>query len=279
ELERQLEMWQPRESGNPEEEKVAAEMWQSYLILTAPLSQRLCEELRLILEGSGKPSKRQYQICLAIDDSSSMVDNHTKQLAFESLAVIGNALTLLEVGQIAVCSFGESVKLLHPFHEQFSDYSGSQILRLCKFQQKKTKIAQFLESVANMFAAAQQLSQNISSETAQLLLVVSDGRGLFLEGKERVLAAVQAARNANIFVIFVVLDNPSSRDSILDIKVPIFKGPGEMPEIRSYMEEFPFPYYIILRDVNALPETLSDALRQWFELVTASDHPHHHHHH
>nr|XP_036870003.1 midasin [Manis javanica] len=310
ELERQLEIWQPHESGNPEEEKAAAEMWQSYLALTAPLSQQLCEQLRLILEPTQaaklkgdyrtgkrlnmrkvipyiasqfrkdkiwlrrtKPSKRQYQICLAIDDSSSMVDNHTKQLAFESLAVIGNALTLLEVGQIAVCSFGESVKLLHPFHEQFGDYSGSQILQLCKFQQKKTKIAQFLESVANMFAAARQLSQNISPETAQLLLVVSDGRGLFLEGKDRVLAAVQAARNANIFVIFVVLDNPSSRDSILDIKVPIFKGPGEMPEIRSYMEEFPFPFYIILRDVNALPETLSDALRQWFELVTASDHP------
>ncbi|XP_059970578.1 midasin isoform X2 [Mesoplodon densirostris] len=310
ELERQLKTWQPHESGNPEEEKAAVEMWQSYLVLTAPLSQQLCEQLRLILEPTQaaklkgdyrtgkrlnmrkvipyiasqfrkdkiwlrrtKPSKRQYQICLAVDDSSSMVDNHTKQLAFESLAVIGNALTFLEVGQIAVCSFGESVKLLHPFHEQFSDYSGSQILRLCKFQQKKTKIAQFLESVANMFAAAKQLSQNISPETAQLLLVVSDGRGLFFEGKDRVLAAVQAARNANIFVIFVVLDNPSSRDSILDIKVPIFKGPGEMPEIRSYMEEFPFPFYIILRDVNALPETLSDALRQWFELVTACDHP------
>ncbi|XP_012665398.1 midasin [Otolemur garnettii] len=309
ELERQLETWQPHESGDPEEEKAAAEMWQSYLVLTAPLSQQLCEQLRLILEPTQaaklkgdyrtgkrlnmrkvipyvasqfrkdkiwlrrtKPSKRQYQICLAIDDSSSMVDNHTKQLAFESLAVIGNALTLLEVGQIAVCSFGESVKLLHPFHEQFSDSSGSQILRFCKFQQKKTKIAQFLESVASMFVAARQLSQSLSPEMAQLLLVVSDGRGLFLEGKERVLAAVQAAQNANIFVIFVVLDNPNSRDSILDIKVPIFKGPGEMPEIRSYMEEFPFPFYVILRDVNALPETLSDALRQWFELVTASDH-------
>uniref|UniRef100_A0A286XYZ2 Midasin n=1 Tax=Cavia porcellus TaxID=10141 RepID=A0A286XYZ2_CAVPO len=303
EMERQLETWQLQESGNAEEEKAAAEMWQSYLILTAPLSQQLCEQLRLILEPSQaaklkgdyrtgkrlnmrkvipyiasqfrkdkiwlrrtKPSKRQYQICLAIDDSSSM-------LAFESLAVIGNALTLLEVGQIAICSFGESVKLLHPFHEQFSDYAGAQILRLCKFQQKKTRIAQFLESAASMFAAAQHFSQNMSPETAQLLLIVSDGRGLFLEGKERVLAAVQAARNANIFVIFVVLDSPSSRDSILDIKVPIFKGPGEMPEIRSYMEEFPFPFYIILRDVNALPETLSDALRQWFELVTASDHP------
>uniref|UniRef100_A0A452IL58 Midasin n=1 Tax=Gopherus agassizii TaxID=38772 RepID=A0A452IL58_9SAUR len=290
------------------QEKTAAEMWQRYLALTTPLSQQLCEQLRLILEPTQaaklkgdyrtgkrlnmrkvipyiasqfrkdkiwlrrtKPSKRQYQICLAIDDSSSMIDNHSKQLAYESLAVIGNALSLLEVGQIAVCSFGETVQLLHPFHEPFSDQSGTRILRLCKFQQKKTKIAQFLESSANMFAAAQQLSQNINPETAQLLLIVSDGRGLFLEGKERVTAAVQAAQNANIFVIFVVLDNPNSRDSILDIKVPVFKEPGEMPEIRSYMEEFPFPFYIILRDVNALPETLSDALRQWFELVTASE--------
>uniref|UniRef100_A0A8C5T387 Midasin n=1 Tax=Malurus cyaneus samueli TaxID=2593467 RepID=A0A8C5T387_9PASS len=308
ELERQLEAWQTQQPGTPDEEKEAAQLWQRYLVLTAPLSQQLCEQLRLILEPTQaaklkgdyrtgkrlnmrkvipyiasqfrkdkiwlrrtKPSKRQYQICLAIDDSSSMIDNHSKQLAYESLAVIGNALTLLEVGQIAVCSFGETVQLLHPFHEQFSDQSGTRILRLCKFQQKKTKIAQFLESSANMFAAAQQLSQNINPETAQLLLIVSDGRGLFLEGKERVTAAVQAARNANIFVIFVVLDNPNSRDSILDIKVPIFKGPGELPEIRSYMEEFPFPFYMILRDVNALPETLSDALRQWFELVTASD--------
>lgn len=305
ELEKQLEFWQ---TGSIAEEKAASEMWQRYLLLTTPLSQQLCEQLRLILEPTQaaklkgdyrtgkrlnmrkvipyiasqfrkdkiwlrrtKPSKRQYQICLALDDSASMIDNHSKQLAYESLAVIGNALSLLEVGQIAVCSFGETVQLLHPFHEQFNEQSGARILQLCKFEQKKTKIAQFLESSTNMFAAAQQLSQNMTPETAQLLLIVSDGRGLFLEGKERVTAAVQSVQNANIFVIFVVLDNPNSRDSILDIKVPIFKGPGELPEIRSYMEEFPFPFYIILRDVNALPETLSDALRQWFELVTASD--------
>ncbi|XP_034018139.1 midasin-like [Thalassophryne amazonica] len=85
------------------------------------------------------------------------------------------------------------------------------------------------------------------------------------------MAAVRAARDADVFVIFVVLDNPNSRDSILDIKVPVFKEPGELPEIRSYMEEFPFPFYVILRDVTASPETLSDALRQWFELVTAAD--------
>ncbi|KAG9282412.1 midasin isoform X2 [Astyanax mexicanus] len=309
ELELQLEDWQKQTGGSLEEESAAAGMWQQYQALTSPLSQQLCEQLRLILEPTQaaklkgdyrtgkrlnmrkvipyiasqfrkdkiwlrrtKPSKRDYQICLAVDDSSSMVDNHSKQLAFESVSVIVNALTLLEVGQVAVCSFGESVQLLHPFHHQFNDQSGARILRLCQFQQKKTRIAQFLETSANMFVAAKQQNPgSANTETAQLLLIVSDGRGLFLEGKERVATAVQAARSANVFVIFVVLDNPNSRDSILDIKVPIFKGPGELPEIRSYMDEFPFPFYMILRDVNALPETLSDALRQWFELVTATD--------
>ncbi|KAM3861280.1 midasin [Diretmus argenteus] len=309
EMELQLEAWHKQAPGAPEEESAAAAMWQQYQTLTSALSQQLCEQLRLILEPTQaaklkgdyrtgkrlnmrkvipyiasqfrkdkiwlrrtKPSKREYQICLAVDDSSSMVDNHSKQLAFESLSVIINALTLLEVGQVSVCSFGETVQLLHPFQRQFNDESGARILRLCQFQQKKTRIAQFLETSAKMFVAArQQMPGSTNSETAQLLLIVSDGRGLFLEGKDRVTAAVQAARSSNVFVIFVVLDNPNSRDSILDIKVPVFKGPGELPDIRSYMEEFPFPFYVILRDVNALPETLSDALRQWFELVTAVD--------
>ncbi|XP_051265817.1 midasin isoform X2 [Dicentrarchus labrax] len=309
EMELQLEAWHKLAPGTQEEESAAASMWHQYQNLTSTLSQQLCEQLRLILEPTQaaklkgdyrtgkrlnmrkvipyiasqfrkdkiwlrrtKPSKREYQICLAVDDSSSMVDNHSKQLAFESLSVIINALTLLEVGQVSVCSFGEQVQLLHPFQQQFNDESGARILRLCQFQQKKTRIAQFLETSTKMFLTArQQIPGSVNSETAQLLVVVSDGRGLFLEGKERVMAAVRAARSANVFVMFVVLDNPNSRDSILDIKVPIFKGPGELPEIRSYMEEFPFPFYVILRDVNALPETLSDALRQWFELVTAAD--------
>lgn len=45
----------------------------------------------------------------------------------------------------------------------------------------------------------------------------------------------------------------------------------QMPEIKSYMDQFPFPFYIILRDINSLPQVLCDALRQWFELVTSTD--------
>ena len=64
------------------------------------------------------------------------------------------------------------------------------------------------------------------------------------------------------------MDDPKNRDSILDIKVPIFKPGGGIPEIKSYIEEFPFPFYVLLRDINSLPFVLSDSLKQWFELVT-----------
>lgn len=43
---------------------------------------------------------------------------------------------------VCLCSFGEQVQLLHPFQQHFNDESGARILRLCQFQQKKTRIAQ-----------------------------------------------------------------------------------------------------------------------------------------
>lgn len=48
-------------------------------------------------------------------------------------------------------------------------------------------------------------------ETSQLLLIVSDGRGLFSEGMETVKSAVRQAREANIFLVFVVIDNPLNK--------------------------------------------------------------------
>jgi midasin (ATPase involved in ribosome maturation) len=59
------------------------------------------------------------------------------------------------------------------------------------------------------------------------------------------------------------------QDSILDIRQPQFGPDGALLGIRSYMDNFPFPFYVILRDIDALPSVLGDALRQWFELVTA----------
>ena len=50
-------------------------------------------------------------------------------------------------------------------------------------------------------------------ETCQLLLIVSDGRGLFLEGVDTVKRAVRQAREASVFTVFVILDNPQNKVS------------------------------------------------------------------
>nr|CAB3263714.1 midasin [Phallusia mammillata] len=302
------EQLRDKETVDSLNQKDSERLWQQYLSLTQPLAQQLSEQLRLILEptqaaklkgdyrsgrrlnmrkvipyiASGfrkdkiwlrrsKPSKRAYQVMLAMDDSSSMADNHTKQLAFESLAVISSALSTLEAGQLAVCSFGEDANMLHDFSQPFTDQSGSSILQKCTFQQEQTKIAKLLEANSKFMKSAQMnYMSSADPRISQLLLIISDGRGLYIEGRETVESAVRAARDCGIFIAFVILDNPKMKDSILDIKVPIFKQAGQMPEIRSYMEDFPFPFYVVIRDVNALPDTLSEALRQWFELVTSS---------
>lgn len=72
-----------------------------------------------------KPSKRDYQIVLALDDSSSMADNHSKELAFESMSLISKAMGYLEVGELSVISFGETATVLHPLGQPFTENSGS----------------------------------------------------------------------------------------------------------------------------------------------------------
>ena len=50
---------------------------------------------------------------------------------------------------------------------------------------------------------------------------------------------------------------------------PVFNSKGQLESIDSYLDSFQFQHYIILRDVDNLPATLSDALRQWFQLICA----------
>ena len=104
--------------------------------------------------------------------------------------------------------------------------------------------------------------------TSQLLLILSDGRGIYNEGKDKVLERVRRLKLSNVFIVFVIIENTGS-ESVLDMKMALFddvKGPSVVP----YLEQFPFSFYLILKDILNLPQSLSDAIRQWFELVSKS---------
>jgi midasin len=73
-----------------------------------------------------KANKRQYQVVLAIDDSRSMSETHCGHLAVEALITICRAMSQVEIGQMAVASFGQkgNVHLLHDFDQPFSSEAG-----------------------------------------------------------------------------------------------------------------------------------------------------------
>ena len=97
---------------------------------------------------------------------------------------------------------------------------------------------------------------------------MSDGRGVYPEGRDKVQQTVTKARQAGYFCLFLIVENPSAHDSVLYVRLQVLSG-GQLSRISSYMDHFPFQHYIMLRDVNNLPHTLSDALKQWFKLVTS----------
>jgi midasin len=103
-----------------------------------------------------------------------------------------------------------------------------------------------------------------TQDLAQLVLILADGR---FHEKESLHAAVrEAAAKRGVCLAFIVLDTPGN--SLLDMQSVSF-GAGGKPVFTKYLDNFPFPYYIVLKDIAALPATLADLLRQWFELSTA----------
>ena len=66
-----------------------------------------------------------------------------------------------------------------------------------------------LNVTVDLFNSNQSSSSKPSSSNvaiSKLLIILSDGRGVFYEGVDRVKSAVQNALSQGIFIIFVILD-------------------------------------------------------------------------
>ena len=60
-------------------------------------------------------------------------------------------------------------------------------------------------------------------------------------------------------------EEKKKKDSIVNMKEVSFVN-GK-PKMKQFIEDYPFPYYMVLEDMSSLPEILGDALRQWFEIL------------
>ncbi|KAI1718698.1 AAA domain (dynein-related subfamily) domain-containing protein [Ditylenchus destructor] len=206
-----------------------------------------------------KKVKRNFHICIAVDDSASMKDNLMTEITCHGLCLIEKALRQLEIGKLSVCKFGKSVKILSDFASSESDHlHGATLLSELTFKQDKTDLANLLQSMRDHFDEARQESASAD----QMLIILSDGRGVLSDGLDRIRTALSRLIDGQVTVLFIIIDN--GEKSIMEIKVANFTADGDVTFDR-YMEHFPFPFFAIVNEVSMLPNTIAEAVRQWFE--------------
>jgi midasin len=235
-----------------------------------------------------KPNKRQYQVMVAIDDSASMSSNGAGRVALEALTVISRALTQLGIGELGVMRFGSDVKLLHAFDKPFSSESGAFVLSSFSFAQQQTDWLKFLQSTVSILETARHsssMSSSVAVEQLQLVFVISDARVQQDRGLVARWAAEALARKQ--LLVLIIVDVPpkattaaaaaksaaeakkaAQRHSILHLKSAFYVD-GKMRFV-PYLENFPLQYYVLLQDIQSLPELIGNALKQWFEMIRGS---------
>ncbi|KAL8100236.1 hypothetical protein AgCh_032471 [Apium graveolens] len=283
-------------------------LWRNYELRTTRLSQELAEQLRLVMEPTlanklqgdyrtGKrinmkkviayiasqyrkdkiwlrrtrPNKRDYQVVIAVDDSRSMSENNCGDVAIEALVTVCRAMSQLEVGNLAVTSFGKkgNIKLLHEFDHPFTGEAGVKMLSSLTFRQENTiadePMVDLLKYLNNMLddAVANARLPSGHNPLQQLVLIIADGR---FHEKENLKRCVRDILSKKRMVAFLLLDSP--QESIMDLMEASFES-GNV-KFSKYMDSFPFPFYVLLKNIEALPRTLADLLRQWFELMQYS---------
>lgn len=130
-------------------------------------------------------------------------------MAFQSLALVSKALTLVEAGELGVMSFGEQARIVHPLGEPFVDQTGLRLMNDFTFDEQKTKVGELIELATAVFEDRGRL--DTGDRPAQLLIIMSDGRSIKSEGPDVVKNAIRTAKMNGVFIVFIVIDNPSSQ--------------------------------------------------------------------
>jgi midasin len=189
--------------------------------------------------------------------------------ALAALATLATGLTQLEVGEMAVMRFGDGVHVERDFDSPpFTAEDGAEALKKFTFKGESTPANELLVKSIELFDNADNRSHggDLSGggeASNQMMFIISDG--LFHQGQLESLRALERQLSEKKRLLVFLLVNTDPNRSIEKERKVIMEG-SEM-RIERYLEGFPFPYYIVLKDISLLPEVVSDALSQWFELL------------
>lgn len=200
-------------------------------------------------------------------------ENQCAWYALQALTLLTTALSRLEVGTLGVVAFGGTAgtRLLHELGIPWTDTSAAAALSALQFEAdntlRETPLLDMLKTVSSLF----QTQRHVVARRAgmmlpsQLLLIVADGHFHERSALQRAVREASGdATGTGPLIVFIILD--AAAESVLDLQQVSFDD--GMPTFFRYLEGFPFPYYIVLRDIQHLPHLLADLLKQWLQMCT-----------
>jgi len=181
------------------------------------------------------------------------------------LSLVSKSLSMLEVGEISVVGFGDTIRVAHEFDKPFTSEAGIRVFQQFGFQQTRTDVRKLIAESINLFREARRRSSG-GGELWQLQLIISDG---ICEDHESIRRLVRQAQEERIMIVFIIIDALRG-SSIMDMSQAKFEADaaGSMKlKMERYLDGFPFGYYLVVSNVKELPSVLATALRQWFAEV------------
>ncbi|KAJ7226926.1 hypothetical protein GGX14DRAFT_627525 [Mycena pura] len=188
-----------------------------------------------------RPTQREYQVLISLDDSSRLAESHSVYLTFVTLALVSKALGRLVAGDVAITKFGEDVD---------PAWAGTKLMGAFRLDQKKTSVLSVVEASLRVLEAARERRVMGSASAAdlwQLEIIISDGIA------DELHSAAAPSTGAG--------RKPAVQGSVLTMDTAEYKNVDGRMEVRlqRYLDSFPFEYFIIV---------LAGTLRQFFERIS-----------
>ena len=115
-------------------------------------------------------------------------------------------------------------------------------------------IASFMEASLEEFKKSESFETGV--ENKQLCFIISDGK----MNKDYVRPYIRQAKKRDIIYVFIIVD--SEKASILTTKSVSIGEDGKV-KMKLYMSDFPFEYFLIVRNVRELGDVLATTLLQF----------------
>jgi midasin len=202
-------------------------------------------------------------------------ENRCALYAMQAVTLIAGALAKLEAGDLSVAAFGSAAgtRVLHPLSAPWNDTAAQHVLGQLHFDAdntlRETPVLDMVRTVGALLqrAGAARGAAAAASALSQLLLIVADGHFHERDALARAVRETSGAATGGngLLIVFIILD--TDHESVLELQSVSFED-GK-PVFKRYLDAFPFPYYLVLRDIEHLPRLLADVLRQWLALCVA----------